>query len=67
MNRCVHYGPPQSRGPRCQAEATHQLYQADGQPNPGGRYCEQHAKEIIEEYARVLGEQWTVKALKEGE
>ena len=53
---CVHHDPHTAQ--RCQQPATHHLYDEAGQVIPGGRYCQEHAQEILQEYAAKLNVAW---------
>jgi len=59
--RCTHYAP--DHGPRCTADATHRLLDEDGWRVPGGIYCQEHAREIVDEYREKLDLRWTIELL----
>jgi len=49
---------------RCSLYATVMLVDETGKPVPGGKHCEQCARETIDEYAEKLDIQWTAEPLK---
>lgn len=61
--------PPQCQwgSPRlCAHAATHWLIQDDGQPNPGGWYCQEHGERLVREMLDVSGEAWSLAPLNMG-
>jgi len=46
---------------RCPAMATVTLVAPDAAPVPGGYYCSAHGQAVIDEYHKVLGEEWTLR------
>ena len=52
-------------GSRCEKEATKWMFDDDGQQNPGGFVCADHAAAIILEYREKIGQEWTAKPIDE--
>ena len=63
--RCSHYNGVGIGADRCRADATHWLFDPDGEKNPGGWVCKAHGDAIVEEYAAKLGERWTLRPIDE--
>lgn len=52
----------------CQERARWWLYAPDGEPVPGGHYCDAHGTSIHDEYLTKLGEDWPlVPVVADGE
>lgn len=62
LPQCSTYPVP-SPGNRCRATATALLFQPNGEPNPGGWICDAHGTAVVDEYAKKLGETWTLRPL----
>ena len=59
--RCDHW----LKGQRCTQKAEYRLHAPDGQRNPGGGSCAEHAAACIIEYAEKFGEYWSGQPIDE--
>jgi len=62
--RCQHYRAISLRRTRCDADATHYLWDDRGKRVPGA-WCEKHAREIVTEYKTKMGWDWSMEPIEE--